>query len=200
VLLHVGNIITRHHSVYGGRLVQITSPEYVAKPAGVLSIHPLPAGLSVTTDPERQRFTHHRLIVTRGTVITETGGARGTLVQNEAGQLVEWPVREGLVARSLWDGSDSHIPVHGCSRISAICSLKPDWTFVTGGWEGGWEQEGLQVAQFAQRVDWRVAGHLAWVTYTSSSIVALTGLAHSDGWLSATAGGELTIWSDWHVE
>ena len=117
--------------------------------------------------------------------------------------------REGLVARSLTDGSDSYITVHGCRRVTAICSLEADLQFVTGGrdgeldmwtWDGCWRQERVQDAQPVQPADRRHWGRIVWVTYTPSSIVALVGLPRPGTWVSLTAGGELARWRERRLE
>ena len=203
VLLSGREIITRQHNPLGGRLLEISSLLPVSDPPDVLSTWPLPSPAAVASDLQRQRRTHHRLIVTRGSVITETGGSRGTVVPDGKGEYVKPAVREGLVARSLRDGTDSYIQVHGCRRISAICSLEPDLEFITGGrdgeldrwtWNGGWRQERLQDAQPVRRVDRRHWGRFLWVTYTPSSVVALAALPDPGAWLSVTAAGELARW------
>jgi hypothetical protein len=204
VLLHGGTIITRHHSIFGDRLVQIAVSGAVPDEDDVLTVRHLPDRATAASDQVLQQLTHHRLIVSRRSVITETGGSRGTYVRDEHGQLVRQPTREGLVARPLDGAPNFHIPVEGCGRITAICGVEPDVSFVTGGrngeldlwvWNDRWCQKRIRDAQAEAMPQWPGLKRLSWVTYKPASVVAVAALPCCRRWLSVSAAGELATWT-----
>ena len=200
---HRNFIITRNHHIGGDRIVQIVVPDAVDDPDDVISVDEIPAAFHVRTDERSRHHTHSRLIVTRGCVITETGGSRGTYVPNSGGGYTRRIVPEGLLVRPLSGAPDAVIPIAGCGRVTAISELEEDRLFVTGGrngeldrwhWDGAWRQQRLQDAQAPRRIHWPSLPRPSWVTYRPASIVGVARLADSPRWASVTAGGEIVLW------
>jgi hypothetical protein len=188
VLLYGSGLITRNH---------------IGDPAHVIVTEALPPGIHVAADRPVQQFTHSRMIVARNTIITESGRYRAMYQRRWERSDDDPIVQEGLIARAVFgDAADVIVPVRECDRVTAIALLASQDSFVTGGrdgeidlwsWDGEWIQRRVQGPQPPPRINWPEIGHVPWVTYTPSSIVALVTLCRSGMWASVTAGGELRI-------
>ena len=180
ILLHESYVIVRQH---GG------------EPGGrhVIVLNPLLTDSQVRAELTTQQLTHSRMVIVRGSVITEAGGNRALKRLQRDGSYARVPATEGLAIRRLDEPTapPDSLSVHECHRVTAIAALPGNRGFVTGGsdgqidewmWNGVWQQRRVRAA--AQSRDPRSG---------ADAIVGLVTVTGTNQLVAVSSAGDLLV-------